>query len=306
MRLTALVAVLASTALTFPVAPALAGGSPGTGTVVGAPTRGSATTSIHVGGAVASPASYSAADIAAQPQVTVVGVDGRSTTGASLQALTLLSTPLFDTGKNPQLRESITVTGAVGATRFAAGELDPDFGDHPALLVSRDHRVDLVVPGDRLPLRAVLGVRKIAVSIVATSVLVPPSPGSVTVTTGTRTVVLTAALLARLPQQTLTVTFLAGPTPQTSIERGPALAVVLLVAGILPTPSTLVTAVATDAYAASVTAGESILGGRPLLLSLAENGVALDQPRLVTDGDVKGGRYVSGVTSLVVSPSNWW
>ena len=29
-------------------------------------------------------------------------------------------------------------------------------------------------------------------------------------------------------------------------------------------------------------------------------GGALAQPRLVTDGDVKGGRYVSGVVDLVV------
>ena len=40
--------------------------------------------------------------------------------------------------------------------------------------------------------------------------------------------------------------------------------------------------------------------GRPLQLSLNEDGVALAQPRLVTDGDVKGGRYVSGVVDIYV------
>jgi hypothetical protein len=30
-----------------------------------------------------------------------------------------------------------------------------------------------------------------------------------------------------------------------------------------------------------------------------ENGTALTEPRLVADGDVKGGRYVSGVYDLV-------
>jgi hypothetical protein len=41
-------------------------------------------------------------------------------------------------------------------------------------------------------------------------------------------------------------------------------------------------------------------GGRPLLISLIEDGTALAAPRLVTDGDVKGGRYVSGVYDLIV------
>jgi len=36
---------------------------------------------------------------------------------------------------------------------------------------------------------------------------------------------------------------------------------------------------------------------------LVEDGVALTQPRLVTAGDVKGGRYVTGVTDLVVGGS---
>jgi hypothetical protein len=32
----------------------------------------------------------------------------------------------------------------------------------------------------------------------------------------------------------------------------------------------------------------------------AENGAVLAQPRLVTDGDVKGGRYVSDVVDIYV------
>ena len=35
-------------------------------------------------------------------------------------------------------------------------------------------------------------------------------------------------------------------------------------------------------------------------LSLNEDGTALAQPRLVTDGDVRGGRYVSGVVDIYV------
>jgi hypothetical protein len=49
----------------------------------------------------------------------------------------------------------------------------------------------------------------------------------------------------------------------------------------------------------------------PLLVSLSEDGQALAQPRLVVDGDVKGGRYVSGVVDLVVghalsAETPWW
>ncbi len=35
-----------------------------------------------------------------------------------------------------------------------------------------------------------------------------------------------------------------------------------------------------------------------LQLSLNEDGTPLPQPRLVPDGDVKGGRYVSGVVDI--------
>jgi hypothetical protein len=44
---------------------------------------------------------------------------------------------------------------------------------------------------------------------------------------------------------------------------------------------------------------EALAGGKPLLISLIEDGTALPEPRLVTDGDVKGGRYVSGVRIIV-------
>jgi hypothetical protein len=40
-----------------------------------------------------------------------------------------------------------------------------------------------------------------------------------------------------------------------------------------------------------------------LLVSLNEDGQPLAQPRLVVDGDVKGGRYVSLLVDLVVGQS---
>lgn len=64
--------------------------------------------------------------------------------------------------------------------------------------------------------------------------------------------------------------------------------------------NTWVAAVGSDGYVATVTPAEARVGARPLLISLNEDGMVLAQPRLVTDGDVKGGRYVSGVVDLVI------
>lgn len=64
--------------------------------------------------------------------------------------------------------------------------------------------------------------------------------------------------------------------------------------------NTWVAAVGSDGYVAVVTPGEAWFGGRPLLLSLQEDGIPLAAPRLVPDGDVYGGRYVFDVVDLVV------
>jgi len=113
-------------------------------------------------------------------------------------------------------------------------------------------------------------------------------------------VTLSAALLARLPAETLPVSFLGPNGTQTHTEVGPSLLTVLAAARIRPTLSTWVAAVGLDNYVATVTPAEQLVGGRPLQLSLNEDGVALAQPRLVTDGDVHGGRYVSGVVDIYV------
>jgi hypothetical protein len=96
------------------------------------------------------------------------------------------------------------------------------------------------------------------------------------------------------------VTFPQGTSPRAHTEHGPTLAAVLLAARIPTNRDTWVAAAASDGYVATVTPGEAVYGGRPLLMSLVEDGMALTQPRLVVDGDVKGGRYVSGTTKLVV------
>ena len=115
---------------------------------------------------------------------------------------------------------------------------------------------------------------------------------------GRHHVTLSAALLARLPAETLDVSFQGPGGMQTHTEVGPSLFEVLAAARIWPPFNTWVAAVGNDNYTATVTLAEQLAGGRPLQLSLNEDGTALAQPRLVTDGDVRGGRYVSGVVDI--------
>jgi hypothetical protein len=128
-----------------------------------------------------------------------------------------------------------------------------------------------------------------------------PAAGSpVEVIDGRHHVTLSAALLARLPAETLKVSFQGPGGTQAHTEVGPSLLAVLAAARIVPTRNTWVAATGDDNYVATVTPAEQLAGGRPLQLSLNEDGAALAQPRLVTDGDVKGGRYVSGVVDIYV------
>jgi hypothetical protein len=256
---------------------------------------------VQVSGAVATPAGYTAADLAALPQVSYpLNQPGGTVTGVDLRDLVLRAGPLLsETAKNPQLRVLLTVTARGRDVPFALGELDPDFGNHPAVLAVADGRVRLVVPGDRTPartLRDVTGVR-VAVSDAGPAT---PAAGSVVVSDGHRTATVSAQQLSRLPARTLTVDFQSGTGSQTHTERGPALTAVLAVAGMPVRAGTGVVAVGSDGYGAAVTLGEYYFGGRTLLLSTAEDGAALAQPRLITPGDVKGGRYVSGVVALTV------
>jgi hypothetical protein len=277
--------------------------------VVGAPAAGAPAAAapagtIAVTGAVAFPRTYTAADIAALPQLTVADPHGRRVTGAPLEDIVTDAAPLLPSGKNTQLRVTVTVTDTRGrAVTFALGELDPAFGNHTALLATnrrQPRQVNEVVPQDTGWQRSIGHVVTIAVGVSAAEVAPAPA-GGVTIDLPDATTALTAAQLAALPQHTLTVEFLAGTASQTHTERGPTLADVLQAAGVEPTSTTAVVAVGSDGYAAAVTPAEATVGGRPLLLSLSEDDVPLSQPRLVPDGDVKGGRYVSDVVVLAVS-----
>jgi hypothetical protein len=271
---------------------------------------------LSVNGEVTSPSAYTIAQLAALPQTTVtVSVGGRqfTDTGVLLETLVADAGPAYPASlpntKNELLRVTATVYGAGHrAVTFAVGELDPGFGDHPALLaLTQNGRPiargpELVVPGDRAPIRFVPDAWRVTVGIATAPATDtdPPAGSPVEVIDGHHVVTLSAALLAKLPAETLTVSF-EGPTGvQTHTEVGPSLLEVLAAARVWPTLNTWVAAVGDDNYVATVTPAEQFVGGRPLQLSLSEDGVVLAQPRLVTDGDIKGGRYVSDIVDIYV------
>ena len=276
---------------------------------------------VAVDGAVTTPASYAPAQLAALPQTSLevrrTPFSSRTTTyeGVLLRDLVLAAQPVLPVGpRNPSLRVTIALQGPRGgAVTLALGELDPFFGNHPAILaLEQDGRAlrngpELVLD-DSLPLRRIDRVDRVTVSVQNPTPTVPPSAGAVTVRDGSRSTVLTAQRLAALPSRTLTVNFLSGNTPTTRTETGPRLDRVLLAAGFNPLSVAWVASVAGfDGYVATVTPAEDWVGGRNLLLSLVEDGVPLTQPRLIADGDVRGGRYNSGVTDLVVGRAPlWW
>lgn len=242
---------------------------------------GASTRTVTVDGAVTTPASYTASQLKA--------------VGGDLAKLVAASAPVLPPGKNTALRVTVTVTGSHRAVTFALAELDPAFGNHPAVLTT-DHGIDLVVPGDRDRSRRVGDVRRVRVAVSAATA----AERAVRITTAHRSVTLPPALLAHLPSRTVTATFASGTGQQTHTETGPSLALVLRIAGVVARADTAVVAVGDDGYGAAVTLAEERTGGRPLLLSTVEDGVPLALPRLVPLGDVKGGRYVSGVTALDV------
>jgi hypothetical protein len=231
--------------------------------------------------------------------------------GVLLETLVTDAGPSYPAGllntKNELLRLTATVRGAGGhELTFAVGELDPNFGSHAALVaLSRDGRSiaggpEVVVPGDQSSARFLLQLSEVTVGIATAPATntTPAADSPVEVIVGRRTVTLSSALLARLPSETLAVSF-GGPTgEQTHTEVGPPLWEVLAVAGVRPDFNQWVAAVGSDNYVATVTPAEQFVGGRPRQLSLVEDGVVLAQPRLVADGDVKGGRYVSDVVDL--------
>jgi hypothetical protein len=276
-----------------------------------------------VNGQVSAPATYTLEQLSALPQTTATVTFGSrqiTVTGVLLETLVTTARPTFPSSlpntKNELLRVTATVRGeSYQPVTFAVGELDPAFGNHPALVALTengqplDGGPQLVVPSDRVPLRLVRGASEVTVGVAsAPATNTAPVAGSpLTLHNDGHTVTLTPAFLNRLHKQTLTVSFIGPGGTQTHTEVGPPLLEVLLFGNVFTNPfNTWVAAVGSDNYVATVTPGEQLVGGRPLQLSLAEDGVTLAQPRLIASGDVHGGRYVSDMVDLYVGtgPAN--
>jgi hypothetical protein len=264
---------------------------------------------LTVSGAVSSPADYTLSQLEALAATVTLLVPGGhvTATGVSLDSLVNAAAPVLPAARNALLRVLVTTSGPSGRpVTFALGELDPGFGNHDALVVLSVNGRPLpagpapAVPRDRAPVRDLPVVRRIRVGVTNPAVTAPPSPGALVVEDGPWRTVLSAATLAALPAETKTVTFEAGTVTQTHTETGPTLAAVLRGVRIRAGLNTWVAAVGSDGYVATVTPAEAWVGGRALLISLPEDGIPLTAPRLITDGDVKGGRYVSGVDHLIV------
>ena len=277
----------------------------------------SAAASISLVGTVATPAAYTSAQLAALPQTTLT-ISGTTYTGVLVETLVTAAAPIYPVppGNNPALRVALTATSDAGGPNagpvtFALGELIANFGNNRALIALTENGAPpsggpkLVLPRDTSTARFVTSVAQINVVVRTDPHSTPPAGGIIVQRNGVSTT-LTASQLAALAQTTMNVSYLAGPTPTNNTETGPLLSDVLGAAGITPGPNTYVASVATDNYIATVTPAEAVVGDRPLMLSLLEISGATGQPttstpRLIPNGDVRGGRYNSGVTDLIVA-----
>jgi hypothetical protein len=103
---------------------------------------------LSVGGQVTESSVYTTAQLAALPQTAgIVTVGGFQDTysGVLLETLVTDAGPAYPASllntKNELLRVTVTVQGAGRDLTFAVGELDPNFGNHPALVaLSRNGR----------------------------------------------------------------------------------------------------------------------------------------------------------------------
>jgi hypothetical protein len=147
-------------------------------------------------------------------------------------------------------------------------------------------------------------------SSAAAAAAVPVPPGQLRITGAVRQpVVLTAAQLAAMPSQSVSVSFGTDRGEERHTEVGSALNAVLDRAGLAPSPgkkhaelSLGVLVIGADGYQALISYGEMApgLGNRAVLLATNQDGAPLARPRLVVPGDLKGARYVNDVVELHV------
>ncbi len=279
--------------------------------------------------------SLKTSELSVLPQQTVtVNINGTPTTeqGPSLAALLTFAGLQYNSAcKNDELRYWIQATDAKAeAVTLTAGEIDPGFGNRPAILSISENGQFLTSEGARLIVpndsgaRDLQGIRVITVGRAPAQLADPPSCASsgLVSTPPVGSLVIngdvsspttyTFAQLQAMPQVNQTVSFLSGTTPTSLTESGPTIWSLVMAAK----PKFLacdkndelrfvveVTS-SQDGYAALMSFGEldPALDNTISLASLVENGAsqASQGPRSTVPGDVKGGRYVSGAAVITV------
>jgi hypothetical protein len=287
---------------------------------------------ITINGDVATPRTLKWSELAILPQQTLtVNVDGATHVekGPYVTDVLGLATPnILACSRNDVLRWWILVSNQTGAaTVLGRGEVDSGFGNRPAILsISEDGKFltaqgpRLIVPGDASSTRDLKHVVMVTTRRAAPQLpvsgcptagnLFTPSVGSLVVNGGVQTPqTLAFSQLQGLTQVGQTVSFLSGSTPTTNAESGPTLADVLAKAAPAFKASCpndklrwYVEITGSDGYASVLSYGEidPSLGNRNPLVSLTENGSSLANagPRVVQNGDVRGGRLVSGTVAV--------
>ena len=293
--------------------------------------------SVTINGDVPALLTLKTSELAVLPQQTVkVSVGGTTYTesGPLLSALLTYAGVQYDSAcKNDELRYWVEVTGADGqAVTLTAGELDPGFGNRPAILSIDQNGSFLTKAGPRLIVpndatgardlshvsvitfgRAPAQLADVTPACASTSLVSTPPAGSVVVNGDVKTpITLTWTQLQAMAQTTQNVSFLSGANPTVDSESGPTLYSILEAAqprflACDPTDRLRFYVEITsseDGYASLLSWSEidPSLDDDNALMSLAENGAlqAGVGPRLTVPGDVKGGRYVSGGAVITV------
>jgi hypothetical protein len=277
-----------------------------------------------------------ASELAVLPQTTVtVPVGGVATTesGPTLASLLTYAGVQYNAQcKNDELRWWIEVTSSdASAVVLTAGEIDPGFGNKPAILSIAENGKFLTSSGPTLIVQNDSGARNLKhVSIVtvgrapaqladvtpacaATSLVSTPPAGSLQVNGAVANpTTYTFSQLQGMTQSSQTVSFLSGANPTTLSEQGPTLASIVAAAQ----PKFLscdpddklrfyveVTS-SEDGYAALLSYAELDPAGDNdnSLASLVENGASQASvgPRVTAPGDIRGGRYVSGSAVVTI------
>jgi hypothetical protein len=284
------------------------------------------TTSFPITG-VTSPGTYTLSSLDAFPQETqtVSYLSGSTPVTATYSGPGLYSVisnagwPTEPAAKNAQLRDVVAATGSDGyRVVFSNGELNPSFGNKPALIATRelvggtptplgtDGFARTTAPGDVRGGRYVSNLANLNVVQAPSN----PSQGGGKSTSFTvsgevaNAAIFNASSLAALPQTTLKV--------GSDVYTGVSLWSLLNYVGIITDPtvkndilSLYVLATGSDGYEVAFSMGElnPLFGNMPDLVALTLNGQPIDQngfARIIVPNDVRAGRWVSNLVSLEV------